>query len=224
MNTLINSIRLVSQTAGQGLARTRIGTVTSYDPNTYSAKVLLQPEGVEIGWLPITSAWSGNGWGLFSPPTSGDTVQLEFQEASMDAGLIVGRFYSDQARPLPAPSGELWAVHKNGAQFKLLNSGAAVFSDGHGASITLNGDGSITSAASSWNHSGTFKLSGDATISGKLAVSADASITGKLAVSGDGAVDGKLTVAGDVRGAGVSLRTHTHPGVQSGPGMTGAPV
>ncbi len=74
MNNLINSIRLVSQTAGQGLARTRIGTVTSYDPNTYSAKVLLQPEGVEIGWLPITSAWSGNGWGLFSPPTSGDTV------------------------------------------------------------------------------------------------------------------------------------------------------
>lgn len=218
MNNLINSIRLVSQTAGQGLARTRVGTVTSYDPNTYSAKVLLQPEGVEIGWLPITSAWSGNGWGLFSPPTSGDTVQLEFQEASMDAGLIVGRFYSDQARPLPAPSGELWAVHKSGAQFKLLNSGAAVFSDGHGASITLNGDGSITSAASSWNHSGTFKLSGDATISG------NATVSGKLAVSGDVAVDGKLTAGGDVRGAGTSLHSHTHPGVQSGPGMTGAPI
>jgi len=218
MNNLINSIRLVSQTAGQGLARTRVGTVTSYDPNTYSAKVLLQPEGVEIGWLPITSAWSGNGWGLFSPPTSGDTVQLEFQEASMDAGLIVGRFYSDQARPLPAPSGELWAVHKSGAQFKLLNSGAAVFSDGHGASITLNGDGSITSAASSWNHSGAFKLSGDATISG------NANVSGKLAVSGDVSVDGKLTAGGDVRGAGTSLHAHTHPGVQSGPGMTGAPI
>lgn len=218
MNNLINSIRLVSQTAGQGLARTRVGTVTSYDPNTYSAKVLLQPEGVEIGWLPITSAWSGNGWGLFSPPTSGDTVQLEFQEASMDAGLIVGRFYSDQARPLPAPSGELWAVHKSGAQFKLLNSGAAVFSDGHGASITLNGDGSITSAASSWNHSGAFKLSGDAIISG------NANVSGKLAVSGDVAVDGKLTAGGDVRGAGTSLHSHTHPGVQSGPGMTGAPI
>lgn len=212
MNNLINSIRLVSQTAGQGLARTRVGTVTSYDPNTYSAKVLLQPEGVEIGWLPITSAWCGNGWGLFSPPTSGDTVQLEFQEASMDAGLIVGRFYSDQARPLPAPSGELWAVHKSGAQFKLLNSGAALFSDGHGASITLNGDGSITSAASSWNHSGAFKLSGDATISGNATV------------SGDVAVDGKLTAGGDVRGAGTSLHSHTHPGVQSGPGMTGAPI
>lgn len=218
MNNLINSIRLVSQTAGQGLARTRVGTVTSYDPNTYSAKVLLQPEGVEIGWLPITSAWSGNGWGLFSPPTSGDTVQLEFQEASMDAGLIVGRFYSDQARPLPAPSGELWAVHKSGAQFKLLNSGAAVFSDGHGASITLNGDGSITSAASSWNHSGAFKLSGDAIISG------NANVSGKLAVSGDVSVDGKLTAGGDVRGAGTSLHSHTHPGVQSGPGMTGAPI
>ncbi|MDD2795898.1 MAG: baseplate assembly protein, partial [Acidocella sp.] len=49
----------------------RFGLVSSFDSATYSAKVLIQPENVLSGWLPIVSTWVGAGWGLAAPPPLG---------------------------------------------------------------------------------------------------------------------------------------------------------
>lgn len=131
-------------------------------------KVIIQPENVITGWLPVSSYWVGNGWGMFAPLSIGDLVEVHFQEGSFEAGIINMRFFNDVARPLNVLSGEFWLQHKSGAYFKLLNNGNATFSDGHGATVTLNGDGTITSQASQWNHAGNMTI-----ISGNLKVAGD---------------------------------------------------
>ena len=126
MNGQMNVMR---REAGRVLARqatTRVGTVSAYDPAHYAAKVVVQPDGFETGWLPVTTPWSGNGWGLFAPPSPGDTVDVHFQEGGKEAGFIALRFYSNKTRPLPAPSGEFWLVHASGAFLKLTNDGKAL--------------------------------------------------------------------------------------------------
>ncbi|MDE3022881.1 MAG: hypothetical protein KGI54_13665 [Pseudomonadota bacterium] len=123
MNGLINAIHMQAQLAQAGTASMQLGTISSYDPGSYCAKVLLQPSGTETGWLPVSSAIIGNGWGLFCPPTIGDMVKVHFQEGDINAGVIGSRLFNDSDRPLPCPVGEMWLVHQSGAYIKLLNTG-----------------------------------------------------------------------------------------------------
>lgn len=125
MNALLNNMRLQAERAMNSRATTRMALVSAYDPDNYAAKVLFQPENTESGWLPIGAMWVGNGWGLFTPPSVNDMVEVEFQDGDHEAGMIVSRFFNDDDRPLPVPSGECWMVHKSGAFFKMTNDGKA---------------------------------------------------------------------------------------------------
>jgi phage baseplate assembly protein gpV len=107
----------------QTQAQPRFGTVTSVDPNTATVRVMLQPEGVLSGWLPLLSPWAGAGWGMMCPPAPGDQVLVVAQEGAAEHGVIIGRVFSNQQRPPSAPSGELWLVHQSGSYLKLQNDG-----------------------------------------------------------------------------------------------------
>jgi phage baseplate assembly protein gpV len=107
-----------------GLAGTvRFGLVSSFDPGTYSAKVMIQPENVLSGWLPIMSAWVGGGWGLAAPLPPGTQVVILAQEGDAEQGVIAGAVWSSVDKPLAAPAGEVWLQHKSGSFLKLLNDG-----------------------------------------------------------------------------------------------------
>jgi len=110
-----------AQQAAAALAIQRRGTVSSYDPATYAAKVILQPTGIETGWMPIRSPWIGNGWGFYAPPSVGDQVEVGFEDGDVLVGSIEGSLYSDVDRPLSVQSGELWWQHKSGSFWKLTN-------------------------------------------------------------------------------------------------------
>ncbi len=57
-----------------------------------------------------------------------------------------------------------------------------------------------------------------------VSASGGATITAPtLQIHGDVSISGSMTAVGDVGGAGVSLHNHTHGGVQTGTGHTGAP-
>ncbi len=101
----------------------RFGLVSSFDPDNYVAKVLIQPEGVLSGWLPINSPWVGPGWGMASPLIPGAQVILLAQEGDAEHGVIVGAIWSAVDKPLGAPSGEFWLKHSSGSSIKLLNNG-----------------------------------------------------------------------------------------------------
>ncbi len=123
MEAFFNAIKAQSGAMDQTTGQARFGIVTSVDPGNATARVTLQPEGVRSGWLPILSPFVGAGWGLVCPPAPGDQVLVIPQEGDAEHGIIVGRAYSDTARPPAAPAGEFWLVHKSGSFIKLMNDG-----------------------------------------------------------------------------------------------------
>ncbi|MDE2103833.1 MAG: phage baseplate assembly protein V [Patescibacteria group bacterium] len=198
MQPLLNAMRLQAQRTGERTI-SRYATVQSYDPNRYAAKVLLQPENTETGFLPVASPWIGNGWGFFAPPSANDLVIVHFIDGDLEAGIVETRQFNNAELPVAVQSGEFWLLHKSGAYFKLTNAGAATFSDGQGATITLQG-GNITSAANQWNH------------------------TGPMHVTGSGVFTGTVTAQDIVTQILTSLNTHIHSGVQTGGSNTGGPT
>lgn len=195
-----NAMRLQVQRAIAGRQTQRYGEVTAYNPNNYTARVKLQPEQITTGWLPIACAWAGNGWGMFAPPIIGQQVAVGFFDGSLNAGFVDCYFPNNVERNLATPSGEFWLVHKKGAFFKLTNDGKLTFTDGHGATIALDGAGNIVSQATQWTH------------------------TGPVHFTDNVQVDKTLTATTDVIGGGKSLKTHVHGGVSSGGSNTGPPA
>lgn len=213
MKTLINAQRLQAMRAMTGQVTSRLAIVTSYDPANYAVRVQLQPEGTMSGWLPLASPWVGNGWGMFCAPSINEMVTIVFMEGQLESGVVVNRLFNDEDRPLAVDSGEFWLVHESGAFFKLQNDGAATFSDGHGANVTLNGDGTITSAASDWTHTGPKKIVGTLEVTGNITGDANITATGNVADQG-----GAKTMAG----MRTVYDTHTH-GENGAPGPTDPP-
>jgi phage baseplate assembly protein V len=135
-----------------GEAQPRIGTVTSYDPQTATAKVLLQPEGVLTGWLPVLTQWAGSGWGISCPPGTGDQVLIIPQEGDAQHGLIAGRLFSNSVRPPAAAPGEITISHRSGCSIRLLNSGIiAVDGDLHVSGEVYDAHGSLGKLRNDYN-------------------------------------------------------------------------
>lgn len=144
MDAMFNRMRAEAVKAlRNSIADPRMGIVTSYDPVRHAAKVKVMPEFadpdqngdvVESGWLPIAVIWSGNGWGIYSPPTPGDQVMIVYQEHDVGSGVIIGRVYDASHLPLAVSSGEFWLVHQSGTFIKLTNDG----------SLTINGATHVT--------------------------------------------------------------------------------
>ncbi len=127
----------------------RFGLVSSFDPGAYAARVMLQPENVLSGWLPIISTWVGSGWGFAAPLTPGDQVFVIAQEGSAEHGVILGSVWSTADQPLPAPAGELWLRHQTGSLVKLLNDGTILLS-----AITVNIEGDLVVSGNISDHAG----------------------------------------------------------------------
>lgn len=152
---LLSIMRRESERVLAQRSTTRLGLVTSYDPKTYTCKVALQPDGPETGWIPVTTVWVGNQWGLFCPPSPGDQVEVEFQEGSVENGLVTGRLFSAEDKPLEVESGEFWLVHKSGSYLKFLNDG----------NVELHVEGTLVSDAASWEHTGDVHIDGNLDVS-----------------------------------------------------------
>ncbi|WP_297490723.1 phage baseplate assembly protein V [Acidocella sp.] len=101
----------------------RFGLVSSFDPAVYAARILLQPENVLTGWLPVISPWVGAGWGLAAPLLPGAQVLVIAQEGDAEQGVVMGAIWSAVDQPMAAPVGELWLRHQSGSCVKLLNDG-----------------------------------------------------------------------------------------------------
>ena len=209
MQNLLNVVRREAERVVARLAHPKTGIVSGYDPANYAAKVRLQPQDVETGWLPIRTPWSGNNWGMFCPPDIGDEVEVQFQEGGKQAPYVALRAFGDRSRPLSVPAGEFWLVHKTGSFLKFRNDG----------SVELNAAGNLTATVAG---------QANLTVTGKVVASArEFDLTGNLNVTGD------ITASGDIYDQGRNdlsmnhirqvYNTHHHGGVQTGSGTTGVP-
>ena len=191
-----NIMRREGERAASKRALSRMATVTSYDPGSYAAKVLIQPEGYETGFLPIATPWVGNGWGMFCPPTPGDVVDVHFQEGGKLAAYVSLRFYGNAAQPQSVPSGEFWLVHQSGSVAKLTNDGKVTLEDSSGSFLTLNADGTAT-------------------------LKANLTVQGNIVATGD--ISDQNGVSGTVAHIRTVYDSHTHGGVQGGSSNTAIP-
>jgi phage baseplate assembly protein gpV len=128
----------------------RHGLVTAYDPKTHLAKVALQPEGQETGWVEIETNHIGNGygWAVGLTPgdgkSTGDQVIVRFQEGDLESGKVVKVVHSDQDKPPEVQAGEGVLWHKWGQKIYFKNDGSITITDGKGATWFGDGKGNIT--------------------------------------------------------------------------------
>lgn len=147
MEGLLNIVRreaqIVAERAAGGI---RIGTVTSYDPATHSVKLALQPEGTQTGWMPLTAAGVGSGFGVYVGATDGQAFAAFFHEGDIEAGIIIGRLPTDQEPPISVQSGEVVIQSPTGSLVSLLKDGTVTVQDKGGGKIAFDGAGNITMA------------------------------------------------------------------------------
>jgi len=142
----------------------RFGLVSSFDPTAYAARVLMQPENVLSGWLPILSAWVGAGWGLAAPLTPGSQVLVVAQEGSSEQGVIVGCVWSAVDAAPGAPAGELWMQHQTWSAVDAAPgapAGELWMQHQTGSCVKLLNDGTISLQAGTVNVTGNLIVSGD---------------------------------------------------------------
>ena len=152
MDRFVNALKGEAGRLDQIHAQPRFGLVTSVDPVNATVRVILQPESVLTGWLPLLSPWVGAGWGMSCPPAPGDQVLVIAQEGDAEHGVVVGRAFSNVASPPQAPAGELWLVHKSGSFIKLRNDGTVQISgDLHVAGNVYDSHGSLAQLRGHYN-------------------------------------------------------------------------
>lgn len=164
---LINAVkRHVSGMIGQ-IGQARFGTVSSVNVANYTARVMIQPENVMSGWLPIAATMVGGGWGLVSPPTIGEQVIVSPTEGDSEHSIITGRVFSTQQQPpqtytdqydkgttTPVQPGEIGLVYKDGTFLRLI-----------GGRVLIHGDLFVDGAIRS-----TGNITSDLTVTGSQAV------------------------------------------------------
>lgn len=153
MERLIAAMRRQADSLDRKSGQTRFGVVSSTDPTHGSVRVVLKPEDILTGWLPVLTSWCGGGWGIVCLPAPGDQVIIQPMEGDIENGVVIGRVFSDVHPPPAAPLGELWLVHSRGQAIKLKNDGTIVIE----GDLIVNGairdnHGFLDSIRQSFNH------------------------------------------------------------------------
>ena len=128
----------------------RFGLVSSFDPGAYAARVLIQPENVLSGWLPVLSSWVGAGWGISAPIMPGTQVLVISQEGDSEQGVIIGAVWSIVDTPMQTPAGELWLQHQSGSSLKFHNDGTIAL---NATQVNITGNLVVTGDISDLNNS-----------------------------------------------------------------------
>lgn len=123
----------------------RFGVVSSFDPSAYTARVMIQPENVLSGWLPVLAGWVGAGWGMAAPLSPGDQVLVLGQEGDAEQAVVLGRLWSNAEAPPAASVGELWLVHQGGSFLKLRNDGTITM---QASTVSIEGNLMVSGAIS----------------------------------------------------------------------------
>jgi len=145
-----NAVLRIVERYFAGKHNKRAGLVTSWDPNKHLAKVMFQPEGHETGWIPVHTMAAGDGFGHMTGlmpgdgKTTGDQVEVEYQEGDFETGAITSRIHSQVDTPPVVQSGEQLFMTPFGSSTKLANDGSVTTTDKGGSIIKQDGTGNIS--------------------------------------------------------------------------------
>lgn len=190
----------------------RFGVIQNYDPNTYRAKVMIQPENILSGWLPISSEYVGSGFGLFIGPAIGDTVLCQFVDGDFGMGVIgSGKIFLPTMPPVACPSGQVMLIHSSGTFIKLMNAGDLDMNVAGNLDLAVTGNlnATVTGNATITSPNPVTVSAPSTVIEGNLEVTGDIS-GGTGSGGGTATFNGTITTTGDVQASGISLIDHYH--------------
>lgn len=171
----------------------RLGVISEIEGNTARVQIG-QLETDLIHWLSPHAAADYEWWA----PSIGEQVLVISLWGDPSQGIIVGAVPQD-AFPAPA-AGVEWA--------KRFSDGTVLRYDPQAHALRVEGE-----------TAGITVICQNATVKAE-SVTIDAP---SLHCTGAVKVDGDITAAGDVKAGGISLKSHTHGGVEAGGSTTGAP-
>lgn len=224
-----NAVRQQAQMSANGMAWPRLATISSYDASNHAVKVTIQPVDPAVGpvdsnWMPLGAIGIGNGWGVAVGPQIGDQVMVVYEGGDFSSGVIVARIFSVAQQAPAVPSGEIWAVHQQGAFLKLTNDGKLTARDKAGSTVVMNGNGTGTAT-----FSGGLTVNANTTINGTLLVTQTMTGQGGITISGDNgtgnasSVTGNFNTTGTIKNNGHDIGS-THQHINSGgAGLGGVP-
>ncbi|MDY0425255.1 Gp138 family membrane-puncturing spike protein [Enterobacter rongchengensis] len=213
------------------------GIIQSFDPDTVTCTVEVALRGIvgdgstelkPLVDVPVIFP-RGGGCTLTFPVKPGDECLLVFSDRCIDFWWQNGGV-QEPVDPRQHDLSDAFAIvgpqsqaHKianistTAAQLR-TDDGAAFVEVAAGHDITITTPGKLTATAQGGTvvNSPTITLNGNVTINGSLS-------QGMGAAGGSATLLGPVSVTNDVTAGGKSLMTHTHSGVQTGGGNTGAP-
>lgn len=157
----------VHRAIGQNLSVLE-GTVTSRQASPPSVKVMLQPYGIETGWVRVGTPYGGNGFGLLAIPPEDQAVKVIFDMGDISSAVVICDVWNDVDLPptlndvddatFVHSSGSKMYWHKNGdcdltvvGALSLAGGGAPVAREGDTVSVNVPGvgicSGTITSGS-----------------------------------------------------------------------------
>lgn len=140
MDELIHQIKHAAQQQAQEHRPFLYAHIASYDPKLHRVRCVvpsLRDEGdnpVVTSWMPLASAWVGQGWGLqIAPkggatqknPTAGEPVVIQLVERSRGVAAVASMFFN-QVNLAPfndLQPGEFGAKHESGSLLKFTKDG-----------------------------------------------------------------------------------------------------
>lgn len=136
MRRLSNAVKAHAAGLDAQAAAPRYGTVQSVNAADCNVRVLLQPEGVLSGWLPVLMPALGPGWGVVALPAVQQQVLVLAEYDDAESGVVVGAAAS---QPSPAPS----AASLPGGAVTPAQPGEVLLVGAAGAVVRLCADGTI---------------------------------------------------------------------------------
>lgn len=183
----------------------RTGTVSDLD--LQNARCRVQTGNLKTSWLPWITNRAGNtrSW---SAPDIGEQCIVFSPSGELAAGIVLVGLYADVS---PAPSQD---ANQHVVTFP---DGARVMYDHATSHLDITAVATVHVQAS-----GTITIDcPQVIVNGKLTVNDLLTYTNGM--RGEGGDEGTAVITGDVIADGVSLKGHTHGGVEPGGGNTGAP-
>lgn len=174
-----NAVRRVAQEV-VGRAQFK-GTLvcTAYNPQTHAVKGIIQPHGIESGWVPVAALHVGNGFGIAVGPRvgsadklDGQVFDLHFDGGDPDTLVAHHRQFSTHDKPPVVQSGEMLLMHEKGHKLFFAQDGSVtIYHAAAGGVMQFDAQGNIMHDAKGktltvQSSGGSVKINGNVSING----------------------------------------------------------
>jgi phage baseplate assembly protein V len=210
----------------------RFGKISDIDPDKCYARVRFTDDEIVSDWLQIVvlGAISNQFFHIFD---INEQVACLMDENSED-GVIIGAVFNDKTTPsnggkdivrVSFSDESFIEYNRSSHEYTIDIKGKINISAESEINITSESEVKINALNATITATTLAKIEAPAIqLNGAVAVSGGLTVGGTITAPEGGPISGNIEVTGDVKAGTVSLKTHIHPGVQTGSGSTGTPT